>query len=439
MSLHLGIDVGTSGVRTAVITPDGAIVSMARAPHLAQDPERIDARRWWEAVVACLGQQVACLAEAGHDPSAIGAIAVDATSGSMVLTDAACQPVSRALMYNSAGFEAEAARIAEHAPDPHITRGANSALARAMRLLAETGAETGAEAEAGAKTGAQPMHLMHQADYIAAMLTGRGGRSDHNNALKTGYDPETDDGTGAWPDWIGAVFPEALLPQVHAVATPLDRLAPAVADRFGLSPNAVVHAGTTDSIAAFFASAPLEPGVAVTSLGSTLAIKLLSARRIDDPAIGLYAHRVGDLWLTGGASNTGGAVLASFFSPEEIARLSEGIDPAAETGLDYYPLLRPGERFPINDPALPPRLTPRPGDDAAFLQGMFEGIARIEAQCYREIARRGGSYPSSLFTAGGGAANAVFTAIRARVLGLSPATPPHSEAAIGAAMLTLRG
>lgn len=37
--------------------------------------------------------------------------------------------------------------------------------------------------------------------------------------------------------------------------------------------------------------------------------------------------------------------------------------------LDYYPLLRPGERFPVNDPGLPPRLTPRPEDDAVFLQG----------------------------------------------------------------------
>lgn len=37
--------------------------------------------------------------------------------------------------------------------------------------------------------------------------------------------------------------------------------------------------------------------------------------------------------------------------------------------LDYYPLTKPGERFPVNDPAMQPRLTPRPEDDARFLQG----------------------------------------------------------------------
>ncbi len=41
----------------------------------------------------------------------------------------------------------------------------------------------------------------------------------------------------------------------------------------------------------------------------------------------------------------------------------------APTGLDFYPLASPGERFPVNDPGLAPRLEPRPEDDALFLQG----------------------------------------------------------------------
>lgn len=31
------------------------------------------------------------------------------------------------------------------------------------------------------------------------------------------------------------------------------------------------------------------------------------------------------------------------------------------SGLDYYPLLGQGQRFPINDPNMLPRMTPRPG------------------------------------------------------------------------------
>jgi D-ribulokinase len=68
------------------------------------------------------------------------------------------------------------------------------------------------------------------------------------------------------------------------------------------------------------------------------------------------------LAASGGASNTGGAVLKQYFTPQQLEELSQNIDPNTSSGLDYYPLLKPGERFPINDQLLPPRLTPRPGN-----------------------------------------------------------------------------
>jgi len=71
----------------------------------------------------------------------------------------------------------------------------------------------------------------------------------------------------------------------------------------------------------------------------------------------------------GGASNTGGAVLRKFFTNEQLLQLSAQIDPSQASGLDYYPLTKAGERFPVNDPLLQPRLEPRPSDDAVFLQG----------------------------------------------------------------------
>ena len=354
--------------------------------------------------------------EAGRDPAEVAYFCVDGTSGSMVLTNANLRPVSRALMYNSKGFDAEAKRIAEYAPNAHITQGSNSALARALRLLDKA---------------PQADHLLHQADFVAAKLTGIGGQSDVMNALKTGIDPETAD----WPDWISELLPSAVLPKAHALRTPFGVLVHPDVIALGFAPSAQVLAGTTDSIAAFLAAAPLEPGVGVTSLGSTLAVKMLSARRIDDPAAGLYAHRVGNVWLVGGASNTGGRVLAEFFSPQRIRELSAQIDISAPTNLDYYPLLDLGERFPVNDPLLEPRLTPRPKDDVQFLHGLFEGIARIEAQCYAVIAAKGGGCPHRVLSAGGGTTNSAFFAIRAKELGLMPERPTQSEAAFGTAQI----
>lgn len=420
MTLALGIDIGTSGVRTAVLDAGGALISSARARHVAPRSEGIDARDWWDAVADCLTQQVAALSEIGRSGSEVARIAVDGTSGSMVLTDAALTPVGPALMYNSKGFTAEAERVRTLCPaDDHITLGSNSALARALRLQSTANGPAA--------------HLLHQADFIAAKLMGKGGFSDHNNALKTGFDPEDAD----WPDWIKELVGEAILPRVDPVATVWEPLDGEVAAEFGLARDAMVCAGTTDSIAAFLAAAPMTKGAAVTSIGSTLAIKVLSDRRVDLPAMGLYSHRVGDFWLVGGASNTGGAVLASFFTPEELTKLSAEIDPTRESGLDYYPLLEPGERFPINDPDHAPRLTPRPSSDAAFLHGLFDGIAAIEAQCYDLIIQEGGAQPRSIYTAGGASGNATFKAIRERVLGRQLQIAAETEASIGTARLAL--
>jgi sugar (pentulose or hexulose) kinase len=207
----------------------------------------------------------------------------------------------------------------------------------------------------------------------------------------------------------------------------------------GLPPRAIVAAGTTDGCAAFLATGANAPGDAVTSLGSTLTLKLLSHQPVFAPDYGIYSHRLGETWLAGGASNSGGAVLARFFDADRIAALSATIDPAEASGLEYYPLLSPGERFPINDPALAPRLTPRPAEDARFLHGLLEGIARIEALGYRRLAALGAPAPIRLRTVGGGAGNATWTAMRARLLGVRPQPARATEAAVGTALLALRG
>ncbi len=417
--LSLGIDLGTSGVRTAVLDPDGIVLSSAKTAHLPQDTDNIDASKWWTAVKNCIILQGRALAEMGLDIRAVERVGVDGTSGTIVLTDAALRPVTPALMYDSAGFFAEAAEIEKHAPQVHITQGTNSALARALRLQAF-------DIENAA------VHLLHQADLIIAHLRGVGGVSDENNTLKLGFDPEL----GDWPDWFEKTsLRMPILPKVVPAGAPLGQVSSAVAAELGLSAQVTVHAGTTDSIAAFLAASPLEVGNAVTSLGTTLAIKILSRNRIDVPNMGLYSHKVGDAWLVGGASNTGGGVLAKLFDPDALVALSGQIDPTVSSTLDYYPLIKPGERFPVNDPTLAPRLSPRPESDADFLHGILESIARIERAGYEAIQAHGGPKLGQLYTAGGGASNPVWTAIRARVLGVTPQSTPSQEASIGTARL----
>lgn len=418
--LYLGLDLGTSGVRSAVIDAAGALVSEARAAYPPAPEGEVNASHWLAAAEACLDAQRGALRVIDRDMAEIAALAIDGTSGTVVLTDAALRPVTPGLMYDSSGFHAEAEAIAAHAPETHIARGPGSVLARMLRLQSLPGADRAA-------------HLLHQADLVLCRLLGRGGVSDDSNALKLGWDPES----RAWPGWYAATGAQTwLLPTPLRVGGSAGAISPEAARRFGFSPDLHLRAGASDSTAAFLAAGATESGDAVTSLGSTLAIKMLTDTRIDAPALGVYSHFVHGRWLAGGASNTGGRVLLAHFSAGEIARLSEKIDPARPTGLDYYPLLKAGERFPVNDPALAPRLAPRPEDDALFLHAMLEGVAAVEARGYAALRELGATGPRRVLTCGGGAANAAWTRIRAAMLGVPVASAASSEASVGMARLS---
>jgi D-ribulokinase len=177
----------------------------------------------------------------------------------------------------------------------------------------------------------------------------------------------------------------------------------------------------------------------VTSLGTTLTLKLLSATPVFAPHYGIYSHRIGDQWLAGGASNTGGAVLAKEFTKEQIVQYTEQIDPAVPTGLDYYPLPKPGERFPINDPVMQPRMIPKPDDHRLYFQAILEGIAAVEALGYRRLTELGASPLRSICSVGGGAANDKWTAMRLKALGVPALASASEHAAMGTARLAWRG
>lgn len=416
----LGIDLGTSGCRAVVIDRAGRVCAEAATPLTAPQTDGARSEQapepWWHAVVSVLGSLAGRI-----DPQTIGAVAVDGTSGTLLLTDAGGTPLAPALMYNDAHCVDEAARIAAIAPTGSIVHGPGSTLARLLYLQGRTDPR-------------QARHALHQADWISARLSGCYGISDENNCLKLGYDPVR----RCWPDWLPALGIAAdLLPEVVAPGTPIGHLQAPEILALGYPAALRVVAGTTDSVAAFIATGADTPGDAVTSLGSTLVLKVLSDAPISAPQYGIYSHRLGDHWLAGGASNSGGAVLLAFFTVKEIEALTRRIDPEQPSGYDYYPLCRNGERFPYNDPALAPRLAPRPADDACFLHGLLEGIARIEATGYHRLAELGAPAPRRIFSVGGGARNPAWTRIRQRLLGVPLARPRNEQACYGAALLAL--
>ncbi|MBZ9747343.1 FGGY-family carbohydrate kinase [Mesorhizobium sp. CO1-1-7] len=414
--LVVGIDIGTSGARAVAMRRDFSIAAQSAVPLDRFGPNPRDPRTWWQAVQAALAGLLSSI-----DRATVRAIAVDGTSGTLLPVDTDGRPLAEPLMYNDKVDDGDIlAIVAREAPETSAAHGPTSGLAKALRFQRLPGMAA----------------VLHQADWIAGNLSGRFDVSDENNALKTGYDVEA----RRWPDWIAATGMRMnLLPDVVEPGEVSGTLTTAAAALFGLPRDVVVVAGTTDGCASFLATGAAAAGDGVTALGSSLTIKILSDRPISAPRFGIYSHRLGDTWLAGGASNSGGKVLARHFPLARIIELSAMIDPATETGLDYYPLATSGERFPIADPALPPRLVPRPADDADYLKAMFEGMAAIEALGYRRLGELGAPALTSVRSVGGGAANPAWSAIRQRKLGVAFLPALSDEAAAGAARLALKG
>lgn len=417
--IFLGIDFGTSGCRVAAVDATGNLLAEERVavapPHRDGERSEQDPALWWQALrmaLAGMAQRV--------PPASVHALAVDGTSGTLLLADEGGAALGPALMYDDARSRTEAARIAAIAPPESAAHGASSALAKLLHLQ---------------PTAPRARHALHQADWIAGRLCGEFGISDENNCLKLGYDPVR----RIWPAWMAATGADLrLLPRVVKPGSAVGTLRHPELLALGYRPELRVRAGTTDGVAAFVATGASEIGDAVTSLGSTLVLKLLSETPVFAPAFGVYSHPLGRLWLAGGASNSGGAVLLRHFTIAEMERMDARLDPDRPTGLDYYPLASPGERFPDSDPTLAPRLAPRPAEDTLFYQAMLEGMARIEALGYRRLAELGAPEPRRLMTVGGGARNAAWTRIRARTLDIPFATPRSDQAAYGTALIAAK-
>jgi len=411
----IGIDLGTSGCRAVAIDDFGNIIATSQQAFDAtviatteQDPDS-----HWQLVKTVLSALIPQCRDFD-----IQAICVDATSGSVLVTSDKGKPLTPILMYNDARSTKQSQLIKTMAPAHSGAHGASSGLAKLLYLTHHFQFSTDTV-------------FMHQADWINFKLGGHIAITDENNALKSGYDPID----RRWPHWVTALAINPTLPTVVSPGTVIGQLSQDLVDEFQLSHQPNIVAGTTDSIAALIATDSTYLGNAITSLGSSLVVKLISDNPVFIPEQGVYSHRLGNKWLVGGASNTGGSVLAHYFSPAQLQQLSMQIDLTKPPEFNYYPLLSKGERFPINDPEKQPIVTPRPQSDVDFLHCLLDGIAKIECLAYQCLEEAGATPLTSITTVGGGSVNTTWQTLRQHYIDVPFLTAEHSEAAYGSAQI----
>ncbi len=418
MKLFLGIDFGTTGVRTSIIDENknevfnhSVVISnpISQSSLVYQNPNL-----WWEAFI----QNITFLKNK-VDLNDISKLSIDGTSGTVLLTDEHGLPLTNALMYNDASSVEEAKFVEKVSNNHPIVSSPTNALVRALSLTKQQNLTN--------------FKILHQADWIASKIINEFKYSDENNALKLGYDCVD----RKWPDWFDKL-PIKLnnLPEIKIPGQVMGLLNNKELIDLGFNKKTEIIAGTTDSIAAFLATGANKSGEAVTSIGTTLVVKAISDKPIFNKEFGIYSHRLGDKWLAGGASNVGGKIIKELFN-DKIDILSKQLDPNNLLNLNYYPLAQTGERFPINDPNKSPVLTPRPESETEFFQAVLEGITGVEKLSYEKIVEIGGSYPKTIFTIGGGSKNAKWNEIRKKILNVELKIPLSNDAAFGSALLAM--
>lgn len=424
--IWLGLDLGTQSARCVAVDGTGRTLAAASRPLTShrdgvrheQDPEQ-----WWTALSAACREALD-----GLDVRRIRGLAIDGTSGTILLADGAGRPLTPGLMYDDGRAADQAATVNGAGAEVWRELGYRSmqpswALPKLRWLLDHHPAAAGAG-----------VRLLHQVDLITWRLAGHQAAADASHALKTGYHLVEE----RWPDKVMAELgvPEGMLPDVVRPGSVLGTVCAAAAEATGIPEGTTLVAGMTDGCAAQIGAGALEPGAWNSVLGTTLVLKGVSTHLVRDPAGVVYCHRgPGESWLPGGASSSGAGVIARRFQDDDLDALTEraaALDPDAVA----YPLVSTGgERFPFRAPEAEPFVLGHVPDRAAEFHAHLLGVACLERLCLDYLDHLGAPVDGPLTLTGGGARNRYWCRLRAEVLGRPVRLPEQAEGAIGMAVL----
>lgn len=421
----VGIDLGTQSVRALAITRAGAtagsgsrkLSSHRNGVRHEQDPEH-----WWDAVTGACADALQ-----GIPAGAVRGVAVDGTSGTILLTDPDGRPLTPGLMYDDGRAAAEAVAVnAKGAPvwaELGYQRMQPSwALPKLLWLLNHAGYR------------AADVRLAHQSDFITRRLTGHEVPTDLSNALKTGAHLIREQWPAGLMDALG--IPLTVLPALVRSGARIGTVGSAAAEATGLPAGTPVIAGATDGCAAQLGSGALSPGSWNSVLGTTLVLKGVTRTLIQDPLGVVYSHKAPDgHWLPGGASSTGARVISRDFAGRDLAELERQAAAYEPAGVLAYPLVSRGERFPFLAPGAEGFLIGHPANDGERYAATLQGVAYIERLCFDFLDFLGAPTGGDLILTGGGTRSDYWCQLRADVLNRPVTLPRNAEPALGMALL----
>jgi xylulokinase len=367
--MFLAFDIGTSSVKTALYDAEGRMLHQTTCAYDLDTPQagwcELNPEVYWASVLQGFARN---LHETGVDARAIQAIAGASQGETVILLDAAGDPVYPAIVWldNRAQQEADdlreefdAVAFYEKTGIPRI----DSTWSICKLLWTR---------KRRPRVWKRCQTILLVEDYIVYRLTGQ-RLACHSLWSTTGLmDLQR---KTHWAEAVNRLGVSDKLPPIVEEGAVVGPCRPDVAEQLGLSRSTVVIKGTMDQTMAAFACGNVRPGIATITIGSALALAVATDHRPTSggAALPFQTHIVPDSYLCLPFVKTAGMALKWFrdqFGGEEIKQAADAERSFAH--LDAHAAaVPPGAEGLVFLPFLAGASFPKPDDQA---MGVFYGV-----------------------------------------------------------------
>jgi len=437
VSLFLGIDIGTSGVKAVLLEDSERVVAESSTPVAVSIPRvgwsEQSADLWVEGVFACLDR---LMAENAAAMAAVGGIGLSGQMLAALLLDTAQRPLRPAILWNDQRAGAECELLLQRCPDiGRRTNGAPDPGITAAKLLWLRRHEP--EVVAAARM------LLLPKDYVRLALTGELA----SEPTDAGGTQLLDCAEGVWDPQLceAAEWPFDRLPPLLPSWAAAGSLRAPLAKRWGMR-QVPVAVGAGDNMASTLGVGAATPGDAVLTVGTSAVACAVDAafRPGPEAAILTSAHAAPGTFLSMAVVMSATASLdwaARLVGTDAVTLAAEAVAFADNGRLADAPLFLPcltGIRTPLNRPDATARIDGlHPGVDRGMLgYAAMEGVAFQLADCVA-AQRSVGIKPARFAVVGGGARSELWVKLIATAVGEPMELPVRAHVAgpAGAARL----
>lgn len=418
MALHVGIDLGTSGIKAVLIEDLSRVVAVAAEPVAVSRPQigwsEQDADLWVATVLSCLDRLAV---QAPREMAAVRGIGISGQMLSALVLDADLRPLRPAMLWNDQRALAECVELlaavpdigrrTNGTPDPGITAPKLMWLRRHEPALLD-----------------RARMLLLTKDYVRLALTGEVATEPSD----AGGTQLLDVATGRWDAGLCAAagWDPAYLPPVHDSWAEAGQLRHELGARWGMTGPVSVAAGAGDNMGSTLGAGGARPGDAVLTIGTSGVACIVDAAFHPGPehAILTSAHVVPQVFLSMGVVMSATASLdwVGQMTGRKVPDLdAEATAFVAAQGPAAAPVFLPcltGIRTPLNRPGMMGRIAGlHPGVTPAMLAyATMEGVAFQFADCVAAQCKVG-VQPARYTVVGGGTRSGLWLRLLATALG----------------------